>query len=238
MHCVDTTRTIAHCGGCSAASPMYACAADEFCGTMGCTDAVIANVCQNASAAVMLDALAANRAAGAVLGMAIAGCTPAPTVRSVEQDVLDVSNPTTGQPLVGPGEVLLSPGGAFGQIVAQFFQNAEIAPLKQVGEGDRYEIRRMSDDTLVAGTLQSNANATHDIILFQVIRDPATGTLVFNVAGFNQSGTAAGAWYFQNVMVPSIATFTKAWYVYEWTDGGGNQMPDGSDTFTLLAEPP
>jgi hypothetical protein len=72
----------------------------------------------------------------------------------------------------------------------------------------------------------------------QVVRDPATGTLAFNVAGFAASGTAAGAWYFQNAMVPSIATFTKSWYVYEWTDGGGNQMPDGSDTFTLLAEAP
>jgi hypothetical protein len=205
---------------------------------MGCADAVIANVCQNAGAVIMLDGLAANEAAGEVLGMAIGACMPAPTVRSVRQDVLDVSNPTTGQPVAGPGELLLVSGGAFGQRVAEYFQRERIAPLRQVGVDDRYEIHLAADDSFVAGTLQANANATHDIVFFQVVRDPATGTFVLNVGGFNQSGTAAGAWYFQNAMLPVLSTLTKQWYVYEWTDGGGNQQPDSSDTFTLLEEAP
>jgi len=99
-------------------------------------------------------------------------------------------------------------------------------------------VMRPVDDSVVAGIPISDSNANHDLLLLEVVRDPASGTLVFIVAGFNESGTGAGAWYFQNVMMPSLSTFTKSWYAYEWTDGGGNQLPDSSDTFTLRGEAP
>ena len=52
------------------------------------------------------------------------------------------------------------------------------------------------------------------------------------------SGTQAGAWYFAQKMVPARATLDKSWYVYEWTDQDGNQMPGDADTFKLVATSP
>ena len=60
-----------------------------------------------------------------------------------------------------------------------------------------------------------------------------TGTLVFIVSGFHEAGTAAGAWYFANAVVSSLADFDRSWYVYEWADDASDG-PSSADEFMLL----
>jgi len=57
------------------------------------------------------------------------------------------------------------------------------------------------------------------------MRDRSSGSLVLNARGFWQSGTNAAAFQFANAVLPSLRTYTEAWYAYEWTDKNGDQSP-------------
>jgi len=70
--------------------------------------------------------------------------------------------------------------------------------------------------------------------VIQAVRDPATGTLVLVAYGWDQAGTTAAAWFFANVMMPSLSSYTDTWYVYEWTDQGADSMPGSAAEFRLI----
>jgi hypothetical protein len=70
------------------------------------------------------------------------------------------------------------------------------------------------------------ANPDHDLFVVQFARDPASGSLVLNLQGFSANGTGAAVLYFQDVILPSLSTFTSAYYVGEWTDADGDHAPD------------
>jgi hypothetical protein len=77
-------------------------------------------------------------------------------------------------------------------------------------------------------------NEHHDFFLVEMLRDPTTSTLVFAVYGFGSSGTISGTWYFTHVILTSLPTFDKSYYIYEWTDSDGDSMPGSADTFDLV----
>ena len=235
--CVDTTRDVAHCGGCGGPSSPYTCAPNEFCGTMGCAEATISRLCQNSSAAIVQDGLAPDDAAGAVVAAALASVCSGLTVRTVSQLQTDVANPTTGQPVAGSGELLMVAGGPFGQQVARWLESNDVAAIHHVFVNELFQFQLTADDSVVTSMPWMNAGPSYDHILFEVVRDTTSGTYAFIMSGFNQSGTTAGAWYFQNVIAPALSTYNKTWYIFEWTDGNGNQAADAGEFVELDSAP-
>lgn len=233
--CVDVTRDIAHCGACGGEESSNTCSLDEFCGTEGCNDATIANVCDTALLTVVEDGLGPDEQAAAALGAAlVAGCDPPPEVRTVDEATTDALNPSTGRPVIGGGEILVIAGGSFGQAVMAYLENERIAPVYVAVSGDDYVLRRSSDDTLLASVSMADSTDAHDILVIEVVRDPASGTFLLVTYGFNQHGTAAAVWYLANVMMPApLTTYDQRYYVLEWTDDGDG-MPDGGDMFEVL----
>jgi hypothetical protein len=78
------------------------------------------------------------------------------------------------------------------------------------------------------------STASHDMIVIQVGRERTTGTLALLLYGFHPNGTLAAAWHFAHVMAPDLASYTDAYYVYDWTDANGDQVPNEGDTWKLL----
>ena len=87
----------------------------------------------------------------------------------------------------------------------------------------------------VVTTLVSNLSIHHDYFFVQVTVEPTTGTLELMGVGILAPGTQAAGYLLSAVIVPSYATYTDAWYVYEWTDTNSDSMAGAGDTFTLVA---
>jgi hypothetical protein len=234
--CVDVSRDVAHCGACGGAESPNTCSTDEFCGTSGCNDATLANVCDNALVTVVEDGLGPDEAAAAALGaVLVTGCDPPPESRTVDEATTDALNPTNGRPVIGGGEVLVIAGGPYGQAVMSYLESERIAPVyARVGAGT-YELARSSDDATLGSIPQESSDDTHDLLLIEVVRDPASGTFLLVCYGFNEYGTATAVWYLANVMVPGpLSMYDQRYYVIEWTDDG-DLTPDLDDTFDVLA---
>lgn len=165
------------------------------------------------------------------LAQALAGsCMPALTASSVPQldsGVLAVD----GEPLL-TGSMLCVAGGSFFQRSIDWLETNRVAHVTDTSTSTQYRLSLRDGGVAAMGTM-ATLSPTHDIFVLQLVRAPS-GSVVLNSGGFFAEGTGAGAWYFQNVMLPMRATLNSPWYVYEWTDTTANG-PDVADTFTRLA---
>ena len=232
-HCVDVSGDINHCGACG-----VACGSGQFCATadtVECVDAVIANLCGHTSVTVLRDGLTIDDAAGAAMLAAItdaANCTTEPTGTSVAQDSAPLINTTSGQPLAGPGNLLIAAGGDYRHLVTAYLQQARIAPVyNRVGVD--VEFRLTADDTVVGSIPYGSLSADRDLLVIQLVRDPLTGTTILNAYGFGPPGTTAAGWFVTNVMLPDIASYTDSYYVYEWNDTIDDGAPTDETEFDL-----
>lgn len=190
---------------------------------------MLASVCSIPQATVLLDDR--DDDAGLVLAQALAnGCMPAVTTTSLPQLDSGVLA-TDGEPLL-TGSLLCVAGGSFFQRSINWLETNTVAHVSDQSTLAQYRLTLRDGGVAATGTMTS-LTSTHDVIVIQLVRSP-TGAVVLNSAGFFAEGTEAGAWYFQNVMMPARTTLTSPWYVYEWTDTTGNGA-DLSDTFTRLA---
>ena len=231
-HCVDATTDAAHCGACGTA-----CGAGQFCGVGGCHDSTLAGICAIAKIALVLDGQDGNAIPGRAIASALqAACSPAPTVREVSQDVADAVNVTSGRPVAGGDELLLAPGGFFFARLTNYVSTTPVAPVygKLSTDGASQEYRKQGTDALIATEPNDGPHDASDYLLIQMMREPTSGSLILNTQGFWQSGTNAASWYVVNQMLPTLSTWTKAWYVYKWTDGNSNGAPDNANEFTLV----
>lgn len=230
-HCVDKTSDSQHCGACGTA-----CTAGQFCGVGGCHDSVLAGLCSISKVTIVLDGQDGDAIPARAIAAALtAQCTPAPTVREVSQDVADAINASTGRPVAGGDELLISAGGAFFAHLTGYVTTQPVAPIYALGsqDGTATEYRKRANNELVATEPNAGSHDSDDYLLIQLMRDATSGSVILNAQGFWQSGTAAAAYYVANVMLPALASQTKAWYVYKWTDGNANQAPDLGE-FTLV----
>jgi hypothetical protein len=233
-HCVDAKTDSQHCGACGTA-----CAAGQLCGVTGCLDSTIAAACSVAKVTVVLDGQDGNAVpARAIAAALLASCAPAPTVREVSQDVADAVNATSGRPVAGGDELLVSTGGGSFAHLTAYLNGALVAPIAAVLDGDNYDLRKTATGEVVAHTLFDAPHDSSDAFVIQFIRDPSSGSLILNAQGLWQGGTSAAAYYFVNVMLPTLATETKSWYVLQWTDMNANLTPDAGDTYELTASGP
>jgi Stigma-specific protein, Stig1 len=235
--CVDPTLDPKHCGACNATCP-----ATQFCANASsppaCKSNVLAHVCGPKNATFLLDGLQADQDATVVLRQAIAArCTPPPMAMSVSQSVSTAINTSTGQPVAGGGELLVAVGGDSTQRLVNYLEDSGTSAVYNQYDGlnTLWFKRRDANNTILATVTMSTLSSTHDYILVQVVFDPISGTLSLVLYGLDSPGTQAGAYYFANTILPSIATYTQAWYLYEWMGVSADGGPGPGDTFTLLA---
>jgi hypothetical protein len=243
-HCVDITRDPRHCGMCG-----MSCPTPQFCGNATiptCRESLLRNLCDAKKATFLLDGLADDNAASNVVRAAIAAnCVPVPVLTSVDQTMSVAINPTTGQPLAGGGELLVAAGGDSWQRHVKYLETSRTSPVYNEFDGvtTLYFKRRggaPDGGDAVLRVVPLPVSATHDFFVVYVAKDFTSGTFSLVIYGVDFAGTRAGAFYFANVMLPSIVaadvtTFTEAWYLYEWTMADGGAGPSLADTFTQIA---
>jgi len=228
--CTNLKKDPKNCGACGTA-----CGAQQFCNGQACFDAIVANLCHNPSAAVVLDGLPPDDEAGVAVGSAVdGGCVPTVVVRQIAQGSAG-SIDDAGRPLLGPGDTYIAGGGGFGQNAVSYLSSTFEAPVYVTGTNTTISFMKSADKSLIVEAQNANLTAHHDYFVAYTAVEPVSGTLVFNVYGFYAPGTAAGAYWFQTQVAPSFGTFTKAFYVYEWTDTDNDGAPSAGDTFTLVS---
>ena len=236
-HCVDTTLDPKHCGACGATCPTT-----QFCANASapsvCRTNILAHVCNAKHATFLLDGLPADQEATVLVhGAFAARCTPPPLAKTVSQSVSTAINTTTGQPVVGGGELLVAVGGDSAQRLVNYLEDSGTTRIYNEYDGlnTLWFKRRDASNTVLATVTRSTLTPTHDFFVVEVVLDPISGTLSLVVYGLDSPGTKAGAYYFATTILPSIATYTNGWYLYEWmginADGGAGP----GDTFTQLA---
>jgi hypothetical protein len=234
--CSNVATDPHNCGACG-----NTCVTNQFCTGTACVGAVFSNLCANASGTVVLDEYVADQDAGSLMGAALAAsCTPAVVVTAVSQDAGVANDPVTGRPIAGPGDTLVIAGGSYGQITMGYLDGAGLTRLNLAGDGaNALAFFLRATNVAVVSAPISTLTASHDYFALELTVEPISGTLSYTGFGMYAPGTAAAAYYFSNVVMPNLAGYTNAWYVYEWTDsgdvdGGAALSPDSTDTFTLV----
>jgi hypothetical protein len=244
-HCVDATRDPQHCGACGTT-----CAATQFCGnasTPACKDALLRNLCNTKNATFLLDGLSDDDASSDVMKNAISSlCMPVPTLVSVSQSTSTAINNTTGQPLVGGGDLLVAAGGDSTQLLVAYLEQSRTSPVYNVSDGvSQLQWMRRGGaadggDAVIVTVDITTVTPTNDYFLAEVVKDPISGTFSLVVYGIESAGTRAGAFYFANVILPNIVgadvtTITQAWYIYQWTSANpADAGPSIGDTYVLV----
>jgi len=242
-HCVDITRDPTHCGACTTL-----CTATEFCGnasTPTCRDNVLRNICDFKKVTFLLDGLTDDDTASDLIKIAIRDrCVPLPMLVSVRQTMSASINPTTGQPLAGGGELLVAAGGDSTQNLVRYLESSRTSTVYNETDGVtslQFKRRGGPDggDSIIRDVLLSTVSPAHDFFIVYVVKDPISGTFSLVIYGIDSPGTKAGAFYFANMMLPSIvgadASITQAWYLYEWTSADAGAGPSMADTFTQIS---
>jgi len=232
--CTNTAKDPSNCGQCGAS-----CGANQFCTGTACDDAIIANVCANANGTVVGDGISVDTAAGVAIGAALAGgCVPATNITQVDQFVATgVLEPGTHRPITGPGNTLITGGGPFYQQSVAFMESALTALyLTTEPDGVHGTIHERATDAAVVDNVP--VTSQHDFFYVQLTVEPRSGTLCFAGVGIGAPGTQAAGYYVSTVLIPGRATYTKNWYVFEWTDTNGDSIADFGDTYALVASAP
>lgn len=215
-----------------------ACNGAEFCGPTGCLPALVANVCDIDRATALLDGQVADDAVAADVLEAIAmHCSPAPLTQAVDQSEAEQINPATGQIVASGGELLIFAGGPYFHKAMQFLETQRATPVYSAASLPQIGFYRSADDVAIITSTLAESTPSHDIIVVQIGREAITGTPSLILYGYHESGTRAAAWQFINVILPQLSTFTAAYYVYEWTDGNDDLLPDAAE-FELIETGP
>jgi hypothetical protein len=200
----------------------------------------LANACDIPQVTFLLDGLAVDDDATPLVRDGIAAsCSPAPDMKIVPEKTADVVNPTTGRPFIGGGQMLAVLGGPFGHGLVRYLEQAKVADVYNYYDADvnRFIGRALSgqSDPLIVDAQQWMLTTGHDYFVVEMVLEPLSGTLVLASYGLASPGTRAAGWYLVHQMLPMRSTLDKSWYVYEWTDGDGDEQPGTADTFTLVA---
>ena len=200
--------------------------------------AIVANVCGVARATALLDGqLPDDASSSAALTALEAGCEPAPTTLAVSQSLAEQINTQTGQVVTSGGELLVFAGGPFFNKGINYLEAQRTTPVYSGGVFPQIGFYRTSDNMVIVASTASESTDSHDIVVIQVGREPITGTPSLILYGFNEFGTRAAVWQFANVMLPALASYTDAYYVYEWTDADADHEGDAAE-FELIDSGP
>jgi hypothetical protein len=228
--CANLALDPRNCGQCG-----VACTAQQFCTGVQCDNAVLSNVCGNPSGTVIFDPYAADNEAGSQIGAALAAdCVPPTVITQVYPDGGAVNS--TGLPSTGVGNTSITGGGGYGQPGIEGLDTKSLSPVYlYTPDGMEYEIVQRSNGTKIVDTTFAALTPQHDYFFVEMVVEPVSGTLSLAGIGMLAPGTLAAGYYMSNIIIPSPATYTNAWYVYQWDDTNGDLVADVGDTFTQLA---
>lgn len=227
--CTNTTLDPNNCGGCG-----VACGTTKFCSGVACNAAVIANLCDNPRATVVYDPYAVDNQATLGVGSALLQyCMPDGGIAQVYET--DAGDGPLWRPSTGVGNTYVAMGGSFGQHGVAYLDENQISTIYLVTDGTTAWFDNRKTLAAVVTTLVSALSVHHDYFFLQVTVEPVTGTLEFMGVGVLGPGTQAAGYYAAAVVVPNYATYTDAWYAYEWTDTNNDATANAGDTFTLIA---
>jgi hypothetical protein len=207
------------------------CGGSQFCSGASCYDALLKNVCQNATGDVVMDSINVDQDAGGVVGGALKATCTAMNILDIPQGAAGSMDPMTGRPMLGPGSTYIAAGGSFGQKAIYYMNGARNAPVYTIDDGQNVSFVRTSTNQTIIKAPTAMLTAHHDYFLVYAAAEPVSGTLVFAAYGLYPAGTAAGAYWFSAQPPGSLS---KQYYVYEWIDTNNNGVPDKADTFNLL----
>ncbi len=197
---------------------------------------MVSSFCKNPRATIVLDGIQTDEIAANALEAAIAAkCSPQVTTRTVAQSSADgILDPTSGKPLLGPGDTLVTAGGGFGQSAVRYIEQKD-APIKPFDGGTNGGFIRPGETTPLVQVPLSSLTAQHDYFAIYTAIEPDTGTLVLASYGLYGPGTLAAAWFFGETLMNDLGTYGEHFYIYEWTDMDGDMSASAGDTFTLIA---
>lgn len=199
----------------------------------GATSYAFRDLCAIGNGLVVQDGVPTDDMAAADLAASLVstcGSFPTTTVMENKPGVLE---PSTGRPIGGPGSLYLLGGGETIQSAIAYLQTND-TPLMVSRAGNQYILTSRSTGQTVLSVDATTLDASHDLALIQIVREPRSGTVVLNAYGYYETGTKAGAFYFANQLAPTLATDANAYYVILWTDGNGDLAPNAGDTFMLV----
>jgi hypothetical protein len=228
--CVDLSQDLSNCGACASA-----CSPTEACGATGCVAIGFNEACQNPALTVILDGLPIDDDAGMSIGNALfLKCQGSSMLSSALQSSgSGIVDPTTGAPLVGDGNLLVTTGGPDVQSLVSFLEN-QTSPVyfSAPGEGASQQysfIERASGSAVISAPVTS-VGATHDYFVIELVRAPTSGVVTIICYGFTDYGTQAGSWYWNTQMLPTVDASTPLWTIMEWTAGQGRYDPSQFST--------
>ena len=229
--CRDLSRNPAQCGACG-------CPSGQFCSESACLAASLGNVCANPRATVVLDGLSLDDQAGLKLASALStGCSPAVQVSQVLQaDAGFLAE--DGRPDLGPGETFVAPGGGFGQRGVRYLDQAELSPVGVTADATGLVFFGRASGQTIAREDFTNLTDHHDLFVLEMVVEPVSGTLCLAAYGLMGPGTVAAAWLLENQVLPARASYSKSWYVFEWSDTNLDFLPNAADSFVLRGEAP
>ncbi|MGH7439513.1 MAG: hypothetical protein ACRENE_27810 [Polyangiaceae bacterium] len=228
--CVDTTLDPRNCGTCG-----NACGTANFCNGTTCNAAVIANLCDNQRATLVFDPITVDDDATLLVGNAlVSACMFDAGVPQVAET--DAGEGPAWRPSTGVGNTYVAMGGAFAQHGAAYFDDNALSTIYLLTDGTTASFNNRKTLAALVTTAVSDLSDHHDYFFLQVAVEPMTGTLEFMGVGILGPGTQAAGYYASAVVLPNYASYTDAWYVYDWTDANNDGTANAGDTFTLVAQ--
>lgn len=226
--CTNLAKDPQNCGACGTS-----CGASQFCSGASCNDALVKNVCQNASGTVVLDGIDVDQDAGTTVGAVLKADCTSMNLASISQGQNGSMDPSSGRPELGPGNTYIAAGGSFGQKAVAYMNGARNAPVYTMDDGQNVSFIRTADNSTIIKAAITTLTTHHDYFLVYAAAEPVSGTLVFAVYGLYPAGTAAGAVWLKSQTVSSLSNH---YYVFQWDDTNNNGMadPPGTDTYKQL----
>ena len=211
---------------------------------LACTSAVFGNLCDNATATLFLDSFEADNEAANTIGASLATACG----MTVEAPDAAPSDPVSGEPLTGIGNLCVVGGGSYGQPAILYLDNHSLTDVQLVGGVDDagvFDLEFTNDSNpggpvVVASAPYSATPTNTDYFLVELATDPVSGSLCLDVQGMSAQGTAAGAYYVANHLFGNGAFLGNAqsWFVYYWASANGGGVLSDADTFTFVASGP
>ncbi len=231
------TNTLTDCGGCG-----IKCGVDQFCDGTTCHDQVFPQFCVNKKVYAILDGIANDNAATNTLVSTIqANCSTQTLVQTGPQTNPAWVDQTTGALLLGGGSTIVTAGGPYPNKPVKWLEKTKAATkvfYRSNGVDTHYFTRRADNvDLVTRAQTYCTATPRNDVFMVELVTDPSSSTLALIAYGLcgGGYGTATGAWYWANVMLPNTANYPDSWYLVEWKDVNADNMPTATDTFTILS---
>ncbi len=218
-----------------APNPCAACAATELCVAERCEALLLNVMCGSDTLVVVHGQSQRDNVAGDQLGAALAqGCgKPLKTVPQSDPSVIDQ---LSGQPITGPGTLLVFAGGSYFQRGMRYLETQSASTQIVASQaGADYVLRERATGAVLVQASTTAFNGGHDFFVVEMVKEPLSSSLALTAWGVLAPGTSAAAWYVATHMISHHATLDKRWYVVEWTDGDGDGAPSEGDTYLPLA---